>query len=82
MSTAHAATDLESPPVLVTLRGTKHGLEAHIEDPDKSEIFKKYPNFTKNHHATSLLADTLKVLLTGAVEDHHLSEILDLDLEQ
>jgi chemotaxis protein MotA len=58
------------------------GLEAHIEDPDKSEIFKKYPNFTNNHHATSFLADTLKVLLTGAVEDHHLSEILDLDLEQ
>ena len=58
------------------------GLEAHIEDPDKSEIFKKYPNFTANHHATSLLADTLKVLLTGAVEDHHLSEILDMDLEQ
>ena len=58
------------------------GLEAHIEDPDKSQIFQKYPNFTNNHHATSFLADTLKVLLTGAVEDHHLSEILDLDLEQ
>ena len=58
------------------------GLEAHIEDPDKSEIFKRYPAFTNNQHATSFLADTLKVLLTGAVEDHHLSEILDLDLEQ
>jgi chemotaxis protein MotA len=30
----------------------------------------------------AFLADTMKVLLTGAVEDHHLSEILDLDLEQ
>ena len=58
------------------------GLEAHIEDVEKSEIFKKYPAFTKNHHASSFLADTLKVLLTGAVEDHHLSEILDMDLEQ
>ena len=26
-------------------------------------------------------SDTLKVLLTGAVEDHHLAEILDADLE-
>ncbi len=58
------------------------GLEAHIEEPEKSEIFKKYPTFASNHHAVSFLADTLKVLLTGAVEDHHLSEILDLDLEQ
>jgi chemotaxis protein MotA len=58
------------------------GLEAHIEEPEKSTILSKYPNFLKNHHAVSLLCDTLKVLLTGAVEDHHLSEILDMDLEQ
>lgn len=58
------------------------GLESHIEEPEKSELFKKYPNFTRNHHAVAFLSDTLKVLLTGAVEDHHLAEILDLDLEQ
>lgn len=58
------------------------GLESHIEDPHSSEIFKKYPSFAGNHHALSFLADTLKVLLTGAVEDHHLSDILELDLEQ
>lgn len=58
------------------------GLEAHIEDPERSPIFSRYPNFVKNEHAVSLLCDTLKVLLTGAVEDHHLSEILDMDLEQ
>jgi chemotaxis protein MotA len=58
------------------------GLESHIEEPEKSEIFKKYPMFQANHHAVSFLADTLKILLTGAVEDHHLSEILELDLEK
>lgn len=58
------------------------GLEAHIEDPEKSDIFSKYPSFIHNHHATAFLTDTLKVLLTGAVEEHHLSEILDLDLER
>ena len=58
------------------------GLEAHIEEPDKSEIFKKYDFFRNNHHALPFLCDTLKVLLTGAVEDHHLAEILDLDLER
>ena len=58
------------------------GLESHIEEPEKSSLFAKYPSFANNHHAVSFLADTLKVLLTGAVEDHHLSEILDMDLEQ
>ena len=58
------------------------GLEAHIEDPHKSDIFNKYPSFASNHHAVSLLCDTLKVLLTGTVEDHNLAEILDIDLEK
>jgi len=58
------------------------GLESHIEDPHKSDLFKSYPFFTHHHHALPLLCDTLKVLLTGTVEDHHLAEILDLDLER
>ena len=58
------------------------GIEAHVENPHESEIFKKYPRFLANHHAVDLLSDTMKVLLTGAVDDHHLAEILDLDLEQ
>lgn len=58
------------------------GLEMHIEEPEKSDLFNKYPTVAKNHHAVAFLTDTLKVLLTGAVEDHHLAEILDLDLER
>jgi chemotaxis protein MotA len=58
------------------------GLEAHIEAPENSDIFQKYPSFAQNHHAVSLLCDTLKVLLTGTVEDHNLAEILDIDLEK
>jgi chemotaxis protein MotA len=57
------------------------GIEAHVEDPHASPLFKQYPTFYHNHHAMAFLSDTMKVLLTGAVEDHHLSEILDLDLE-
>jgi chemotaxis protein MotA len=58
------------------------GLEAHIENPEGSDIFQKYPSFMANHHAVSLLCDTLKVLLTGTVEDHNLADILDVDLEK
>jgi len=58
------------------------GIEAHVENPEESEIFKRYPTFRENHHAVAFRADTMKVLLTGAVNDHHLAEILDLDLEK
>jgi chemotaxis protein MotA len=57
------------------------GLEKHIEEPEKSEIIKKYPTFLSNHHATSFLCDTMKVILTGAVGPHDLSEMMELDLE-
>lgn len=58
------------------------GIETHIEAPRESELFRKYPLFHNNRPAVSFLTDTMKVLLTGAVDDHHLSEILDLDLER
>jgi chemotaxis protein MotA len=58
------------------------GIEPHIEEPEKSELFQKYPRFLGHHEAVSFLSDTMKVLLTGSAADHHLSEILDIDLEQ
>ena len=58
------------------------GLEAHIEEPEKSDIFTKFSHFSSHKAGVALLSDTLKVLLTGAVEDHNLSEILDIDLDQ
>lgn len=57
------------------------GIEPHVEAPESSEIFSQYSTFLKSKHGVALLCDTMKVLLTGAVEDHHLSEILDADLE-
>lgn len=57
------------------------GLEKHIEKPDESDIISKFPSFTANHHAVHFLCDTLKVILTGAVGPHDLSEMMELDLE-
>lgn len=58
------------------------GLEPHIEEPEKSEMFKKYAFFAHHHHGMAYLTDTLKVMLTGSIEDHYLSDILDSDLER
>jgi chemotaxis protein MotA len=58
------------------------GLERHIENPQSSSLFTQYPSFFERKEAVAFLTDTLKVLLSGAVEEHHLSEILELDLER
>lgn len=57
------------------------GLEKHVETPEESEIIKKYPSFLANHHAVHFFCDTMKVILTGAVGPHDLSEMMELDLE-
>ena len=57
------------------------GLESHIENPEKSDIISKYPEFLANHHAVHFLADTMKVVLTGAVGPHDLSEMMEVDLD-
>ena len=57
------------------------GLEKHIEVPNDSEIFKRNPAFLADHHACDFMCDTLKVILTGAVGPHDLSEMMEIDLE-
>ena len=58
------------------------GVERHIEQPASSDLFKRYPMFRSRTHAVAFLTDTLKVLLTGAIEEHHLSEILEIDMDR
>jgi chemotaxis protein MotA len=57
-------------------------LEKHVERPGESEIFSRYPFFSSNHHAVDFLADTIKVMLSGAIDKHDLAEVLEADIEQ
>jgi len=62
----------------------KEGLvsvEADIDEPEKSAIFKKYSNFLKNHHALAFLTDTLRTLTITDIEAHELASLLDYEIE-
>ena len=56
-------------------------IEADLDDPEKSAIFKKYPKFIKNHHALDFLADTLRTLTITDIEAHELGALLDYEIE-
>lgn len=56
-------------------------LEGHVERPMESEIFKRSPELLQNREAMTFLADTTKVILTGAVNPHDLMEMMEIDLE-
>jgi chemotaxis protein MotA len=56
-------------------------LEVHIEDPQKSALFAKYPHFLKNHHAVHFVCDTLRMSVSGGVSPYELEQVMEFDIE-
>lgn len=56
-------------------------IEAHIEGPDKSAVFKKYPDVLHHHHAMEFLCDNLRLVLVGSVPPHDLDTLMDAEID-
>jgi chemotaxis protein MotA len=56
-------------------------IEAHIENPHKSAVFKKYPVILKQHHAVTYLCDSLRLVLVGSVPPHDLEMLMDAEID-
>ena len=62
----------------------KEGLlsvEMDVEKPKESAIFKKYPEFLKNHHVQDFVCDTLRMAITGGVEPFDMDQMMELDMD-
>jgi chemotaxis protein MotA len=62
----------------------KEGLlsvEMDVEKPNESTIFKKYPDFLKDHHICDFVCDTLRMAITGGVEPFDMDQMMELDME-
>lgn len=64
-----------------TAKANPLSIEAHVDNPEASEIFKKYPGVLHNHHAVSFLCDTLKVQLSGSMSPYDLEDLMNADIE-
>lgn len=56
-------------------------LEGHIENPEKSDIFTKYPKFLNNHHLLHFICDTFRLVVLGGVAAHDMEALIDCDIE-
>lgn len=56
-------------------------VERHIEEPEKSEIFKSYPSFLHNHHAVDFFCDTLKITLAADLTHYDVDDLLNDDIK-
>ncbi len=55
-------------------------LETHIDAPDKSELFKKFPGIVAHKRLLLTITDNLRILVTGSTH-RTLENLMDIDLE-
>ena len=55
-------------------------LEKDVDNPENSEIFKKYPQFTSNHAAKNMLLDSLRLVISGSANADELSHLMDEEI--
>ena len=56
-------------------------LEAHIENPEQSSIFSRYPSFVHDHHALVFFCDYLRLLTMGSENPHQMEDLINQELD-
>src|SRR6185437_5386320 len=67
------------------LLGRRNGmiaLEEHVMEPQNSQIFQKYPLFSKNPHAVEFLCGSLRPIIDGKIKPDQLRLLLDVEIDR
>lgn len=56
-------------------------LEAHIENPEDSDLFNDFPTFSSDHHVVSFTCDYLRMISLGTENPHEIEALMDEELE-
>jgi len=56
-------------------------IEADIDAPAKSEIFKKYPSILGEHHLMEFIVDYLRMMVGGAFNPLEMESLMDVEIE-
>ncbi|MFN3890884.1 MAG: flagellar motor stator protein MotA [Beijerinckiaceae bacterium] len=59
----------------------KNALEAHIESPAESELFKPYPKVLANADLTMFICDYMRLMIMGNAKSHEIEALMDEELE-
>lgn len=63
------------------MRQNPVAVEEHIEAPEGSSIFQKYPKILKDHEAVEMICDTMRAASMNYDDPHQVEEVLDKQLE-
>ena len=62
-------------------RANPVALEEHVESPQTSSIFSRYPRIQADHEAIDLISDTLRAASMNYDDPHQVEEVLDKRME-
>lgn len=57
-------------------------LESHIENPQDSSIFSRYPKITKDHFGVDFICDTLRMMTMNLEDPHQVEDAMEKQLEK
>ncbi|MFN6955610.1 MAG: flagellar motor stator protein MotA [Acetobacteraceae bacterium] len=57
-------------------------LEPHIEKPEESAAFQKFPKILADHHAVSLICDYLRMVGMNADDPHQIEDVMSRELKK
>jgi chemotaxis protein MotA len=63
-------------------RSNPVALEEHVENPDESTIFGRYPRIQHDHNVVELICDTLRAASMNYDDPHQVEEVLDKRMEE
>lgn len=61
--------------------GGLKALDAHIEEPDQSELFTKYPLILQEKNLMAFIADNFRLMAMGKISAHELEGFLEQELD-
>jgi chemotaxis protein MotA len=69
---------------LVRLASTKGNMavEPHIEKPDESAAFQKFPKILSNHHASTIICDYLRMVGMNADDPNQIEDVMARELKK
>jgi chemotaxis protein MotA len=56
-------------------------LEEEVDEPEKSPVFSKHPNFLADQHAVEFICDTLRMSISGGVPPFELDQLMEADMD-
>ena len=65
-------------------KARKEGLmaiEKDVEEPEQSEIFKKYATVGSDHHVVEFITDYLRMMVSGNLNSHEIESLMDSEIE-